>query len=131
MILRGFMVLLERFLWLAVLLVIIALCWLAASPEPYPAAFGPAPGFGGKLVSGDRGGWLPVAPVLAFSAFWASRRREPAAVCLVCGTLAALFSLLFVYWPDLPRFLGGLANVLLAALLFLLLLPVAFAKSLY
>ena len=125
------MVLLERFLWLAVLLVIIALCWLASGSEPYPSAFGPAPGFWGKLVSGDRGSWLPVAPLLAFSAFWASRRWEPAAVCLVCGTLAMLFSLLSVYWPDLPRFLAGLANVLLAALLFLLLLPVAFAKSLY
>ena len=96
-----------------------------------PGGFRARSGLLGEVVSGDRGSWLPVAPVLAFSAFWASRRWEPAVVCLVCGTLAMLFSLLFVYWPDLPRFLSGLANVLLAVLLFLLLLPVAFAKSIY
>lgn len=80
------------------------------------------------MVSGDRGGWLLAAPVLGLFAFWSFRRREPALVCLVCGTLAMLFSALFVYWPELLWFLAGLANVIMAALLFLL-LPVAFVKS--
>lgn len=46
----------NRFLWLAGLLGAMALSWLAAGSEPYPAAFGPAPGFWGMMVSGDRGG---------------------------------------------------------------------------
>lgn len=122
---------LEAFLWLAGLLAMIGFSWLATGSEPYPTAFGPASGFWARAVSGDRGAWLLVAPALTLSAVWAFRRWDPSLVLLVGGMLAMLFPVLFAYWPELPRFLAGLANVLLAVLLFLLLLPVALVKSLF
>ncbi len=124
---RGVLVVrFEEFLGLAMLLGIVVLAWLATDSDPRPSAFGPAPGFWGRMVSGGRRSWLLLAPVLGLSGFLTSRRWEPAVMYPVCGLSAA-----FVLWSALPWFLSGLVNVLLALLMFVLILPVAFVKGLF
>ena len=113
-------------LW-GVLLAVMLLAWFATPGAAWPAAYLDAMGW----FAGARGAWLLLGPwwvlwAVVLSLRWGSEKALPILMLCVAAMPAVL-----AWWPAGAQVLSGLANVVWALVLFLVLLPVAFVVSLF
>lgn len=116
-----------RLAWWAIFVAVMATAWLITPGEPWPSAFTNSVGW----FTGARGAWLLLGPwwalwAVVLSLWWGWQRALPLVMLGVAAT-----PVLLVWWPAGAQILSGLANVVWALLLFLVLLPVAFVLSLF